>query len=110
MFAISDKLANYLNKLLSDGDIETKLGYLMENEIIRRLTQYELTNKTLSRKYNMSFEQFREQNIVAKYGYSFEVESDYWDWEMALDGIETMQELLNDLRKYDDDRRIVQRD
>ncbi len=31
-------------------------------------------------------------------GYSFEVESDFWNWEMARDGLETVQEMLSDLR------------
>jgi len=31
-------------------------------------------------------------------GLSFEVESDFWDWEMALDGIETVETMLAELR------------
>ena len=28
----------------------------------------------------------------------FEVKSDFWDWEMPLDGIETVREMLSDLK------------
>ena len=31
-------------------------------------------------------------------GYSFEVESDFWEWEMARDGIATVQGMFNELK------------
>lgn len=46
----------------------------------------------------MSFNEFKENRIVEKEGYSFQVESDFWDWEMALDGIETVQDMLKTLK------------
>jgi hypothetical protein len=47
----------------------------------------------------MSFDDFKRNRIVEKESYSFQVESDFWDWEMALDGIETVQSMLNTLRE-----------
>jgi hypothetical protein len=35
---------------------------------------------------------------VEQEGYSFEVESDFWDWELTLDGIATVQEMLAALK------------
>jgi len=36
--------------------------------------------------------------MVKKLDYSFEVESDHQDWDLAVDGIQTMQRRLNELR------------
>jgi hypothetical protein len=46
----------------------------------------------------MSLEQFEAQEMVKQFGYSFEVESDHQDWDLAVDGIRTMQRRLDDLR------------
>jgi hypothetical protein len=46
----------------------------------------------------MSFEEFKKNRVVVREGYSFEVESDFWDWEMALDSIKTARQLLNSLK------------
>jgi hypothetical protein len=59
-----------------------------------RRPRYELVDRQLTRKYGLSFEEFRRNRVVEQKGYSFEVESDFWDWELTLDGIETVQELL----------------
>lgn len=52
------------------------------------------------KKYDMDFESFQEENIVARKNYTFEVESDAQEWELAIDGIKTVEkklkELLND--------------
>ena len=46
----------------------------------------------------MPLEQFETQEMVKKLGYSFDAESDHQDWDLAADGIRTMQRRLNDLR------------
>jgi hypothetical protein len=70
----------------------------MESELQKRLVQYELVGERLFRKYGMSFDDFKRNRVVEKEGYSFQAESDFWDWEMALDAIETVQEMLNGLK------------
>ena len=45
----------------------------------------------------MSIEQFEKERIVQKKGYSFEIESDYHDWDAAVDTIESLQEDLGDM-------------
>jgi len=42
----------------------------------------------------MRFEEFRDRRVVEKQGYSFEVESDYCDWEMAVTGLAALREQL----------------
>jgi hypothetical protein len=56
------------------------------------IDDYELLNRLFVTKYGMDFGTFRDQNIVAKYGYSFEVESDYCEWEMAVTGLAALKE------------------
>lgn len=96
---LSERLTHLIAQLEPDQDVNTVLEQLLENELIRRLSRYQLTDRTLRSKYQLSFEQFKSQQVVERQGYSFEVESDSWDWEMALDGIETVEALLTELRE-----------
>ena len=52
----------------------------------------------LAQKYQMTFEDFERQRITVQQGYTWEVESDAIAWETAVDGLRTVQRLLNDLR------------
>jgi hypothetical protein len=81
-----------------ERDTDSVLEQLLENELLRRLNRYQLTDRSLSRKYGMSFAEFMARRMVEQCGYSYEVESDFWDWEMALDGIETVEAMLAELR------------
>ena len=101
MAMVSERIERFMNVLEPDGDINTKIERLVTNELVRRLNRYELINRRLERKYGMTFAEFGEREIVKERDYSFEVESDFWDWEMALDGIETAQEMLGDLKGED---------
>lgn len=62
----------------------------------------------------MNFDEFKKNKIVQKNKYSFEAESDFWDWKMALDGIETIDRKLKVLKEPQDElgvfssERIVQ--
>ena len=43
----------------------------------------------------MSFDEFREKKMIEKLGYTWEVERDYQNGEIARDGIETMEEIID---------------
>jgi len=88
---LSERVAHLISRLEPERDAESVLEQLLENELIRRLNRYELTDRSLSRKYGMSFAEFKARRMVEELGYSYEVESDFWDWEMAWDGIETVK-------------------
>ena len=92
--SLSDRVLKLISELQIEGDISRKLEHLIERELIRRLTRYQLTNRLLKEKYGMNFDEFKKNRIVKKKNYSFEVESDFWNWEMALDGIETINRKL----------------
>jgi hypothetical protein len=95
---LSERIAQLITRLEPERDADSVLEQLLENELIRRLNRYQLTDRMLSRKYEMSFPEFKARHIVEERGFSYEVESDFWDWEMALDGIETVETMLAELR------------
>lgn len=103
--SLSDRVFKLIGELEIEGDINRKLEHLLESELIRRLTRYQLTNRLFKEKYSMSFDEFKKNRVVKKKNYSFEVESDFWNWEMALDGIETINRKLNVLKEPQDEHR-----
>ena len=55
----------------------------------------------------MDYEKFEKTNIVERFGYSHEVESDAQEWELALDGIMTIEKKLDE-HVFVEDRKSVQ--
>ncbi len=96
--AISDRVFSVINDLEQGETLEAKLARLAEYEVQRRLARYQLADRLFTHKYGMSLEQFETQEMVKKLGYSFDVESDHQDWDLAADGICTLQRRLNELR------------
>ena len=96
---ITAETAQIIQWLEPRRDMDTALRRVLENEIRRRLATYELTNRVFQRKYGMTLAEFEAANIVAKQGYSYEVESDHQDWDQAVDGIETLHETLHKLQE-----------
>lgn len=74
-----------------DEMTEDELQYLLRRDYLRRLTRYRMTDNFYRKKYNMDFEDFEKANIVQRENYSFEVESDAQEWELAVDGIKTVE-------------------
>ncbi|KCZ71394.1 hypothetical protein ANME2D_02122 [Candidatus Methanoperedens nitroreducens] len=74
--------------------------HLVVNELRRRLVEYKLMDKTFREKYKMDFDEFKQKGIVEESGHSFQVEEDYCDWELAIDGIQTISAELKKLAKY----------
>lgn len=99
MLKISDELASYVTELFPEEKTENKIKRLVENELRRRLARYQLTIRNLESKYQMDFEAFKAEKVVERNGYSFEVENDFCDWEMALDGVATIRRKLNRLQE-----------
>ncbi|GEM_PF-3546478 len=100
---ISDVFASYVTDLFLAEITDKKLKRLMKNEIIRRLTRYQHTIRILELKYQMDFNTFKAQNVVSQKNYSEEVENDFCNWEMAIDGVRTMEKKLKKLRGISND-------
>lgn len=98
MEVLSEQIVHLVTQLEPERDPHSAFELLLENEMVRRLNRYQLADRTLHRKYGMSFAEFKARRVVEERDYSFEAESDFWDWEMALDGIETVETMLDSLR------------
>ena len=94
----SDSLISVIDDLEPGGSLEAKVSQLAESEIRRRLARYQLVDRRMRTKYGMSLKEFEEQGVVEKLGFTFEVESDHQDWDLAVDGIATMTERLKTLQ------------
>jgi len=95
---MAGSLIDIFNTIETDGDINVKVKHVLENELIRRLNRYELTARNLEKKYGAPLKEFKKKGIVAKKGYSYEVENDLWEWESSLDGIKTVKAEIKSLR------------
>jgi len=80
---------------------EEDFRYLFKRDYLRKLTRYRMTDDFFTKKYGMDFESFEKANIVQKQQYSFEVESNAQEWELALDGIKTFEKKLKELSDGD---------
>jgi len=75
-----------------------ELVEMLRREYLRKLMRYRLTDEFFRKKYQMTYDDFEKENIVAKRDFSWEVESDAQDWEMAIGGITTCLRKLGEVR------------
>lgn len=80
-----------------EGMTEDELKEVLRRDYLRRLTRYRMTDDFYKRKYGMNYENFEKTNVVKKQKYTFEVESDAQEWELAIDGIKTVEKKLKEL-------------
>jgi len=80
-----------------DEMTEDELKEVLRRDYIRRLTRYRMIDDYYRKKYSMDFDSFEKTNIVKKQNYTFEVESDAQEWELAIDGIKTVEKKLKEL-------------
>jgi len=82
-----------MEKMSNDELIE-----MLRREYLRKLTRYRLTDEFFRKKYGMTYDEFEKENMVAKRSFSWEVESDAQEWEMAIDGISTCLRKLGEVK------------
>ena len=85
-------LQSHIQKL-SDSELQA----ILRRDYFRRLVRYNKTDRSMQQKYGMTYEEFVDRNVVAKKNFAWEVESDSQDWEMAIDGIRSMQRSLREI-------------
>jgi hypothetical protein len=73
---------------------------LIINELRRRHVEYRLMDKIFRAQYRMEFDVFKKKRIFESSGRSYEVEKDYCDWELAIDGIQTVSAEIMKLARY----------
>ena len=77
---------------------DDELAKMLRREYLRKLARYRLLDDQLRTKYGMTCGEFEKKNIVAKRDYSWEVEADAQEWEMAIDGIKTCLRKLGEVK------------
>ena len=95
--SISERVLNVIDALEPGDTLEAKVTRLAENELRRRLARYQLTDRQFRAKYNMTLDEFEAAEVVRQRDFSFEVESDHQDWDLAVDGIRSAERQLADL-------------
>lgn len=98
MISISKKVVDITKDIVPEESIEKSILKLLYNESRRKLIEYKLVDRNLSKKYGMNFEDFRKKKMIKQLGYTWEVEKDNQNWEIAKDGIETMEETIKKVR------------
>ena len=63
---------------------EAIINLLLE-KAMRNYFKYQMIDKHLRRKYKMSFDEFSKSELMEEP--SFEIEQDFFDWDMAITGI-----------------------
>lgn len=92
---LTEKTQAFLLETFPDEeDLDTTVRQLIEAEYLRRLSQYRRTDRALSRKYGVSFDEFVNQRMTRQFGYRWEVEQDAMSWETAVGGIMTIERKL----------------
>lgn len=84
-----------------DEMTEDELKDLFRRDYLRRLTRYRITDDFYRKKYNMDFDSFEKANIIERQNYDFDVESDAQEWELAIDGIRSVEKKLKELSDGD---------
>lgn len=95
--SISERVLNVIDALEPGDTLEAKVTRLAESELRRRLARYQLTDRQFRAKYNMTLDEFEAAEIVRRHNFSYEVESDHQDWDLAVDGIRSTERQLTDL-------------
>lgn len=95
---VSSHILNVIDRLEPGITMEAKIAQLAEHEIRRRLARYQLTDRIFRQKYGMTLPEFEAAEMVRKLNFSFESESDHQDWDIAVDGIHTLLQQLEQVR------------
>ena len=94
---LSEQVLNVIAELETGDTLEVKVRRLVESELRRRLARYQLTDRQFRAKYGLSLEELEVRRVVEEKGFSFEVESDHQDWDLAVDGIRSTERQLAEL-------------
>jgi len=97
MAILTEKTIKIIDSLLPEGELDTKIKNLLIEDIRRRLAEFELIDRHFQKKYGLTLTEFENKNVVNEKGYSFEVESDYHEWDSAVDAVNTLKNYLDEL-------------
>ena len=91
----SKELLESLSRLEPAKDTDESLRKLLVAKARSDLIKYEVMVKNFSKKYSMDFYEFKESKLMQEP--PFEVEQDYFDWELAITRLDEIREELGKL-------------
>ncbi|KPV63124.1 MAG: hypothetical protein AOA65_1436 [Candidatus Bathyarchaeota archaeon BA1] len=94
---IPASIVEVLKEMERTKPLEQKFRELIIREVEGRILRYEMMIEFFESKYGMGFKDFDERGIVEKLGHTWDVERDYFDWEMAVTELEYLKEALRRL-------------
>lgn len=94
---IPASIVEVLRQIDRTKSIEQKFKELITREVEVRILKYKMMVKSFESKYGMNFKDFDERGMVEKLGHTWDVEGDYFDWEMAVTELEHLKEALKRL-------------
>ena len=87
---VAKVLASSLERLEPTGDHNQSLAKVLLAHARRNLAKYGLMIKNFEKKYGMSFAEFSDSDLMKEP--AFEIEQDFFDWDMAVTGLEDMRQ------------------
>ncbi|NIO72113.1 MAG: hypothetical protein GTN71_24580 [Anaerolineae bacterium] len=87
---VAKVLESSLERLEPTGDYNQSLAKVLLAHARRNLVKYDLMIKNFEKKYGMSFTEFSDSDLMKEP--VFEVEQDFFDWDMAVTGLEDMRQ------------------
>jgi len=87
---VAKVLESSLERLEPTGDYNQSLAKVLLAHARRNLAKYDLMIKNFEKKYGMSFAEFSDSDLMKEP--AFEVEQDFFDWDMAVTGLEDMHQ------------------
>lgn len=91
-------LQQSVERLMPSRSFEESLTKLLLLQARRNLLKYQTMDRCFQKKYQSTFEQFRTERLSSPM--PFEMEQDYFDWELAVTGIDEMREEIERLEEF----------
>jgi hypothetical protein len=88
-------LQQSVERLMPSRSFEESLTRLLLVQARRNLLKYQTMERRFQKKYQTAFEQFRAERLSSPMPY--EVEQDYFDWELAITGTDEMKDEIKRL-------------
>jgi hypothetical protein len=87
---VAKVLESSLERLEPTGDYNQSLARVLLAHARRDLAKYDLMIRNFEKKYDMSFTEFLNSDLMKEP--AFEVEQDFFDWDMAVTGLGDMRQ------------------
>ena len=99
MKTLTEKTTKILDLLIPEGDLDYKVRKILIEDFKRKLVEFQLVDNRFQKKYGVTLDEFEKRNIIKEKGFSFEVESNYHEWDSALDAINALKAKIEDLSR-----------